>query len=480
MAKKPARKSRSNANGSKRTTNTKHPAAKTPPVDAVADAEARYAAKTKADKAALLADPVVKAEIENGKRWDAAQRDAADAAAPYRAELDRLIAANPRGYIPESETAHRIEALKSAIQDAELTARTQHGFSPRKAPANPTQLLKRLRAIALDWQFDLGESADHPRPTDLLWGDAEGLRKRDPFLAALPAEPDDGRQRYAALVRWCEDCIARGLAELEAAFDRYYKTLDAATVSAADGGRIVAGPFHAVALSEATDALYRELAAAYQRVILEHGQPIAEYPLGMMPMESDSPDGPWTPIPASDVRTMTVSIGGDGADALLLAALASMTGGAAFPNGKWNAMQAARPGANHQRYHAGDVVSAKDLAALESAAKLLRLKAPPSANVAPKLPALPNGVETDEPAVPTLTLIESRVLQTMARFDGLKLLSNKMIEEEMDAEIHVSERSIGPIVRKFIELRWAERPDGNRKGARLTLPGRRIASKIAD
>lgn len=348
------------------------------PADPVSDALTRHDAQRKADEAKLLADPVFRAAADHGERWKLAQRAAAEAAAPFRAELDKLIAEHPNGYAPESDTARRFDALKWAIQDAEMKGYAQHGFTLAIPPKSPAELLARLKRVELNWWFDLQETANLPCPSELLWQDAEGLRKRDPFLPALPTKPDAGRERYAALVRWCEDCIAHGLAALLSAFDRFYKTLDATTVPAEGGGRTVGGIAHAVALSEATNALYGELGATSLRLFQQHGQSVAAFPPGVTLMESDSPDGPWTPIPAGEVNMATMGIGGNGADAMLLAALESATKVAAFPIDKWNAMQAERPGANHQRFHAGEVVSAADLAVLESAAKLLRMKAPPA------------------------------------------------------------------------------------------------------
>lgn len=168
---------------------------------------------------------------------------------------------------------------------------------------------------------------------------------------------------------------AGGFDALLSAFDRFCKTLDATTVPADGGGRAVGGISHAVALSEATDALNGELYATMRRLFQQHGRPGAEYSPGVALMESDSPDGHWTPIPAGEVNTATMGIGGDGADATLLAALESATMVAAFPIDKWNAMQAIRPGENHRRFSKGEVVSSADLAVLESAKKLLHLKA---------------------------------------------------------------------------------------------------------
>ena len=195
-----------------------------------------------------------------------------------------------------------------------------------------------------------------------------------------------------------------GFDALLSAFDRFDETLDATTVPAeGGGGRVVGGIPHAVALSEATDALYGELGATYGRLIQQHGQPIADYYAGIVPKESDSLDGPW-PGPG-EVCVVRMGIGGNGADAMLLAALENANKVAAFPIGKWNEMQAARPGANHQRFHAGEVVSAADLSVLESAAKMLRMAAVSKQSGPPKgggdngaKPATPPGGD-GEPAV---------------------------------------------------------------------------------
>lgn len=79
-----------------------------------------------------------------------------------------------------------------------------------------------------------------------------------------------------------------------------------------------------------------------------------------------------------------------------------------------------------------------------------------------------------------LTVNQSRVLQTMARFDGARLVSSKMIVEEMDTTTRLSEETVRQCVRKLIESNLADRPEGDRSGARLTIAGRRLAGKIAD
>jgi hypothetical protein len=92
--------------------------------------------------------------------------------------------------------------------------------------------------------------------------------------------------------------------------------------------------------------------------------------------------------------------------------------------------------------------------------------------------ALP--AEAHESAGPALTPNQARVLQTMNMFEAEPLVSAAAIAAEMQKQWRLSERTIGPIVRKLIDLGLAERPEGERSGARLTMKGRRLASKIAD
>lgn len=91
---------------------------------------------------------------------------------------------------------------------------------------------------------------------------------------------------------------------------------------------------------------------------------------------------------------------------------------------------------------------------------------------------LPTGA--DESAGPALTMSQSRVLQTMARFDASRLLTLKMIAEEMDATVRLTEETVRVCVGKLIESKLAERPEGDRSGARLNSAGRKLAGKIAD
>ena len=82
--------------------------------------------------------------------------------------------------------------------------------------------------------------------------------------------------------------------------------------------------------------------------------------------------------------------------------------------------------------------------------------------------------------VPPLTENEVAVITTLARFDPVRLASVAMIESEMDAGSRRSPRKIGEAVNRLIELELAERPRGDRSGARLTTAGRRVARKVTD
>jgi hypothetical protein len=95
-----------------------------------------------------------------------------------------------------------------------------------------------------------------------------------------------------------------------------------------------------------------------------------------------------------------------------------------------------------------------------------------------KRSALPAG--GGESTGPALTENQSRVLRTMALFDASQLLSSKKIAEEMDAMVRLSEETVRQCVGKLIEENLAERPEGDRSGARLTMAGRKLAGKIAD
>jgi hypothetical protein len=80
---------------------------------------------------------------------------------------------------------------------------------------------------------------------------------------------------------------------------------------------------------------------------------------------------------------------------------------------------------------------------------------------------------------PGLTQNDVRVLRALGEFDPTRLLSAAAIEQEMEPADRLSERTIGEVLRKLIPLGLVERPEGERRGARLTTRGRRLLPKIA-
>ena len=143
---------------------------------------------------------------------------------------------------------------------------------------------------------------------------------------------------------------------LRAAFDRFKMILDATTIPTEGGGRRVIDSANATALSEATYPLERELGAATLRMMSPH---LADLRSAAEPSGCES------------IRGGILTIGGAGVPALPWAALMGALHVVAFPPEKWNAMQAKRPGANHKRFHAGDELSAADLAILDAAQRKL-------------------------------------------------------------------------------------------------------------
>lgn len=105
------------------------------------------------------------------------------------------------------------------------------------------------------------------------------------------------------------------------------------------------------------------------------------------------------------------------------------------------------------------------------------------ARLAAEAGASPRGRESapddDDQPPPALTATEVAVLRTLATFDPSVLASAARIEVTMESDARFATRSILPAVRRLIELGLAERPQGIRSGARLTLAGRRLARKIA-
>lgn len=86
----------------------------------------------------------------------------------------------------------------------------------------------------------------------------------------------------------------------------------------------------------------------------------------------------------------------------------------------------------------------------------------------------------EDDAPPALTANEAGVLRTLATFDPAKLASAARVEAAMDRTDRISDKTIRVAIRRLVELGLAERPEGDRSGARLTIAGRRLVRKIAD
>ena len=163
--------------------------------------------------------------------------------------------------------------------------------------------------------------------------------------------------------------------QLRQVFDKFLATLNAVTVPADNGGRKIVGAPHAAALSEVVRSLHNELGATLFELKQRQGRVQMSLPPGLRVEQSDSPDGPWTPVPASHVTSVAIPFGDDEATALLLAAMENAMQVTALPPER---SQSARHRKNPRRFHSGDVLSAADLAKLESASKLLQLLVPQS------------------------------------------------------------------------------------------------------
>ncbi len=81
-------------------------------------------------------------------------------------------------------------------------------------------------------------------------------------------------------------------------------------------------------------------------------------------------------------------------------------------------------------------------------------------------------------ASPGLTLSERAVLQGLYEFGPESPAHIASVAERM--EVKRSDSVVRKAVKRLIELGLAERPEGERNGARLTIAGRDMARKIAD
>lgn len=88
--------------------------------------------------------------------------------------------------------------------------------------------------------------------------------------------------------------------------------------------------------------------------------------------------------------------------------------------------------------------------------------------------------DPDDTQPPALTDAERWTLQALAGFDPADLAKASRVSDAMPLEQHLSERTIRQAIKRLVSLGFAERPEGEKQGARLTMRGRRLATKIAD
>lgn len=132
----------------------------------------------------------------------------------------------------------------------------------------------------------------------------------------------------------------------------------------------------------------------------------------------------------------------------------------------------------HTASKAGDgILTADHAAQIEEATNFLRDKARGD-GAPPHQQASQNSPEDDTGL--TLTANDKRVLLTMALFDAAELVGNERIVDAMPPKERLSAKTVGKCVAKLMRHELAERPDGIRSGARLTIRGRRRAAKVTD
>jgi hypothetical protein len=250
---------------------------------------------------------------------------------------------------------------------------------------------------------------------------------------------------------------------LKDAFDRFWQTLDAATVPAGDDRRIPedAG---AVLLSEATEGLHNALSAEHVRLLRAHGREI-DPPDEIQLWQSDYADGrDATPVPKTAFKAYTMDFGRDGADARLMTAIDRAQKATACPLERHNAQNAIKPGGPHRRYVAGDVIRCDTLDALESVGKLLRMNDQPSAGVIVSTPAM-------EPM--PLTADHETILRELSRQSG----SCKTVVALAGAGPIRNRETVGRLMRELMDAGYVALPHGKRKGYALTEPGRERAAR---
>lgn len=172
--------------------------------------------------------------------------------------------------------------------------------------------------------------------------------------------PNDGAACGLAIAR---NRAAPAEGGLLPSFRRFWKTLEAVTIPAS-GGRKIPDTAGAIKLSESAGELYGALSEAYSKVVANHGKPPKKLSLIFQFGVSDSPKGPITPIPDAEIKTSVMTVGGEGADAGLMAALERASKVVGYPVDRQH---------EKRRYRAQELISEADIETLKSVDRLLSL-----------------------------------------------------------------------------------------------------------
>jgi hypothetical protein len=290
-----------------------------------------------------------------------------------------------------------------------------------------------------------------------------------PKKATRKARPTDPQQREKAPLNTPDARASVRVAadSLRHQLTLFHDQLQAMTMEHNAGWRMVAGLSGGVALTQSRGEVFKGMRELEQALVEAHGHRVEPTTTPVNFMESDSPDGPWTPVPASKVTARTYQIGGEGADAMLCDALEGLAESLGFAR-KGNANGGAT---SRDTFNRHDLLSPIDLRRLESALKSLRLWCEQS----PSTPLPARVGETDsEPGSTSITFTDNewQMFTEMARKDGSYLWSSTALGREAKVGDETARRFIA----RMCDHDLAERPEGSRRGARLTTQGRRLAS----
>lgn len=465
------------------------------------DSDARHSPRVQraVQDARSQAERFLRSRVQSAK-WMSAEERAVQVArirelfpAPKKEDRPTSPAPQSNGRLKSAISIEAIEAHERDREKLNTALRLPSAWEPLPPQASPaTEIVAKAKAHGLSSSKTLAALEQMG-----LSGTTEAHAIRDEAQAQRVARSGAGQIRMMVSYQVGEPLPPpppdREAEWLLGYFQRFRELLDATTRRGEDGARVVAGVPHAVKLCEAALELTRAIGAAETALYQRLGTPTSLPPMCKV-READNLGGPWTPVNPSEVQVLAMPIGGGGADAGLLAALANARDVVGFSCERWNALQAARPGQPHQRFRVGDIISPNELELLDAAETLLRLARDPASRPAAPGSSLPsadeqpgepgttgnadgNGGDTSDPA---LSSGDVRVLHTMMAFAPATLVSVETIAREMPNGQRLSPETIRKSVLNLIGLGFAQRPKGKRLGARLTREGRVLAGKIAD